>query len=267
MVRAASWGTLEALPGIAVTRLDLDRRDYERWVEQYVPDWRARFADIRQKKLLEFFASFTLLAPEPAHVFMDAGGGMHTYLPRLRTARRYMQDIRIVPGVRKALGDDIGYLECDAANIPLPAGSVDRIACHHAFEHFQGTSDVSFITEVQRLLAPGGRCCIVPLFVSDRYAEVTDTLSLGRKFDRRSTRVIDPTASIPGGKWSGNYARIYDTQAVRERLIANVRSGEFTMTVAQLRLDGELVPDLTLPCHAHVSAINRPYLALLLERR
>ena len=168
--------------------------------------------------------------------------------------------------LRRRLGDAIVCIECDAGTIPLPGASVDRISCHHSFEHFQGASDVGFIHEVQRLLRPGGRCCIVPLFVGTRYVEVTDALTLARKFDGRSVRVIDPTASIPGGEWCGNYARIYDARAVRERLLAAIRPDCFTVTLARVKLDGEDVPDLTLDCHRHVTAVNRPYVAMLIER-
>src|SRR5207249_4916532 len=78
---------------------------------------------------------------------------------------------------------------------------------------------------------------------------------------------LAPTASIPGGSWCGNYARIYDVTAVRERLLANIDRDLFRVTIAQVTLDGEEVPDLALTCHRHVTAINRPYRALLIERR
>jgi len=237
------------------------------WVRRYVPEWKTRFGDIRHKKLLEFFTTFTLLNPQPEHSFLDGAGGIHTYVSVLECRERYLQDAKVTDWLRRQVGKGVVCIEGDAGAIPLPDAHVDRVACHHSFEHFQGESDIAFLRQVQRLLAPGGRCCIVPLFVATRYLEVTDALTLARKFDRRSWRVIDPTASIPGGSWCGNYARIYDVTAVRERLLANIDRDLFRVTIAQVTLDGEEVPDLALTCHRHVTAINRPYRALLIERR
>lgn len=265
-VRPASREDLGQL-GVAIDPVDLSMTDHAEWVERYVPDWRTRFGDLRHKKLLEFAVTARLLDPRPEHAFLDAAGGIHTYLGRLACERRYMQDVQIPTDLRRRLGDRIAYLECDAAAIPLPPESLDRISCHHSFEHFQQASDTGFVREAQRLLRPGGRCVIVPLFVGNRYLEVTDALTLRRKFDPRSRRVIDPTASIPGGPWCGNYARIYDAGAVRDRLLAHVEPTRFTVSVLRVTLEGKDIPDLTLPCHRRVTAINRPVHALLLERR
>jgi SAM-dependent methyltransferase len=266
-VRAVPAAHLGALRGVELGIVELGRAALERWVDRHVPDWRIRFGRPLHNKLVQFFTSFALLEPRAEHAFLDAAGGIHTYLPALPCRARYLQDVQISRGLRQQLGPDVAYVEGDAGRIPLAAESIDRIACHHSFEHFQGDGDVRFVREVQRLLAPGGRCCIVPLFVGDRYAEVTDAFTLSRKFDRRSRRVIDPTASLPGGRWCGNYARIYDVQAVAERLLASIDLDRFRVSVREVRVDGRPVPDLSDPRHRHVTAVNHPYRALVIERR
>jgi SAM-dependent methyltransferase len=253
--------------GVDVEQLALTGPDHRAWVERHVPDWSTRFRDVRHKKLLEFSITGHLLAPRREHVVLDAAGGMYTYVGAVACAQRYLSDIRIPADVRRRVGPATQYLECDARAIPLPDASVDRISCHHSFEHFQQASDTGFLLEVQRLLRPGGRCAIVPLFVATRYVEATDRFTLRRKFDRRSLRLIDPTASIPGGDWCGNYARIYDRRALHDRLLAHVDRERFRVRVVHVTLDAAAVPDMSLPFHRHVTAINHPMRALVIERR
>ena len=207
-----------------------------------------------------------MLKPSPEHVFLDAAGGARGYLARLACKRRLLQDIRISQSTRDQLGPGVEYIEGDAGAIPLPDKSVDRISCHHSFDHFQGTSDSTFIKEVQRLLTMGGRCCIVPLFIVDRYSEITDKLSLKFKFDPRSLRVIDPTASLPGGKPSGHYARTYDGRAFQQRILQHIDTSRFRVAVLSMTIDGQMVPDMSLACHRAVTGLNFPYRVLVIER-
>ena len=266
LVMPVPFDDLSKLHGIEITYLDISSSDYEKWVEQYFPTWRSRFGHLRHKKLMEFFTTFTLLDPCPNDVFIDAAGGADTYLHTLECRKRYLQDIVISQDLKSRLGNKIEYIESDASEIPLPDGSVDKISCHHSFEHFQKSSDILFIKEIQRLLKQNGRACIIQLFIADRYVEVTDALTFKMKFDSRSRRIIDPTATLPGGRHCGNYARVYDLTAFQERVLNNVNLAEFKITIAELQIDGDIVPDLVLDCHKHVTVINRPYRAMLIEK-
>ncbi len=254
------------LPKIETGYLRLDGDHFRPWVKRYFPDWRDRLGDIRHRKLVEFFTSFTVLEIRAEDVVMDAAGGYDTYLTQVDCRTRYLQDIRISRELKARLGRGVEYVEGDAGEIPLRSESVDKVSCHHSFEHFQGDSDTSFVTEIQRLLKPQGRCCIVPIFVADHYLEVTNEVSLDRKFDPRSSLIVDPTAALPGGDQSGHYARVYDLRALQERVLAHIDSTRFTSRLLELRLDGAPVPDLSLKCHKRVSAINRPMRALVIER-
>jgi hypothetical protein len=267
LVRSLAWDDLSrGLGNVGLGTLDLSSNELRDWAGEYYPGYPRTFGDFRHKKLIEFFISFKILSPDGGHVFMDAAGGANSYLAKLPCKRKVLQDIRVPDSTRAVLGPGVDYIEGDAGSIPLPDGSVDRISCHHSFEHFQGDSDSSFIGEVQRLLAVGGKCCIVPLFLANRYAEITDRVSLGFKFDPASRRVIDPTALIPGGEYSGNYARVYSVEALQRRVIRGLDLSRFSVTILSVTLDGELVPDMSLDCHRIVTAVNYPYRALVLHR-
>lgn len=266
LVFAAPFSALENLKGISTKIMRLESAEQEQWVREFVPNWEELFGDIRHKKLLEFFITHTLLQPDSSHVFMDAAGGVDSYLPRLSCHRRILQDIHLVGSVRDKLGKDVEFLECDCGSLPLPNDSVDRISCHHSFEHFRGDVDMRFICEAQRLLRPGGRLCIVPIFIANVYAEITDALTFDLHTDSKAKYVIDPTAAIPGGAHCGNYAKVYDPETFAGRIVDKVDLSRFTLSVLDIRMDGEIVPDLGLDCHHHVTGVNRPYRALLLER-
>ncbi len=266
IIRPVCLDELRKLSGVEVADLDFDSACLYQWVKRYFPEWRDRLGDLRHKKLVEFFTTFTLLAPGADDAFMDAAGGYDTYLPKLSCKAKYVQDIRISRELRARLDNKVEYIESDARNISLPDQSVDKISCHHAFEHFQDDSDIWFVKEIQRLLRPKGKCCIVPILISDCYAEITNAFTFDLKFDPRSKLLIDPTAAIPGGDQSGHYARVYDLVGFQERVIGNIDFTRFKATITELRLDGRPVPDLKLRCHKRVTAINRPYRALLIER-
>lgn len=68
-------------------------------------------------------------------------------------------------------GADIGG---NAARIPLQSGSVSKMSLHNSLEHFEGRSDIRFFREAQRLLRPGGKLLVAPLFIGEAYSTVKD---------------------------------------------------------------------------------------------
>ena len=249
--------------GVPFRHLDATAREYLAWLAEVAPlhGGDGPFS----KKPLEFFGTWRLLDPRPEDVFLDAAGGVFTYLDRLHVRQRYLHDLEIGPALRERLGPGVGYLESDAAAIPLPDASVDKISCHHSFEHFEGDADSGFIAEIQRLLRPGGRACILPIFIGDAYYEVTTHFTLrGKRYDPAARLLLDPTAQVPGGN---GYARIYDPAALRRRVLDRVDRREFSVEIVELRLDGKPVPDLALERNRKVTRINCPFRALLITRR
>lgn len=266
IVKPVPFDDLNMLQNIKIACLNIHSNDYEQWVNQFFPAWYDRFRHIQHKKLIEFYSTFILLSPCSNDIFMDAAGGIDTYLKDIKCTKRFLQDIKISADIKFRLGNNVEYIEGDAGHIKLPNESVDKISCHHSFEHFQADSDILFIKEIQRLLKTDGKCAIIPIFIADLYLEVTDTFSFKRKFDNRSRYIIDPTATIPGGRSCGNYARIYDIKAFQERIISNVNTTEFKVTIVELKIDGNTVPDMTLDCHKSVAKVNCPYRAMIIER-
>ncbi len=248
--------------GVPFRSLDVTSAEYLVWLKGMAPEYGPGGAFA--KKPLEFFGTWSLLQPRPEDIFLDAAGGVFTYLDRLETRERYLHDLEIGPALREKLGPGVTFLESDAAAIPLPDASVDKISCHHAFEHFERDADIGFVAEIQRLLRPGGRACILPVFIGETYYEVTSHFTWRKHYDPTARRLLDPTANIPGGN---AYARVYDPAALRRRVLDRIDRARFEAEIVELHLDGKPVPDLTLASNRKVSRINSPFRALLITRR
>ncbi|MCK4886895.1 MAG: class I SAM-dependent methyltransferase [Planctomycetes bacterium] len=258
---------IKNIDNIQAIKHNIDKSCFCDWVYKYYPRWQTTFGpQIFNKKLVEFYTTYSLLKPTHDDAFMDAAGGIDSYLMNINCRKKYLQDIKISDKVKKVLTKEVELIECDAGKIELPSQSLNKISCHHSFEHFQGNADTLFIKEVQRLLAPGGICCILPVFLANEYIEVTDRLTFRMRFDKRSKYIIDPTASLPGGLASGSYARIYDVLAFQKRILDEIDYNDFKVSIVEICLNDIPLPNMSLKCHKRVSCANYPYRAFLLKR-
>jgi hypothetical protein len=148
----------------------------------------------------------------------------------------------------------------------LPDESLTKISIHHSFEHFQGNSDSDFIKESQRLMQVGGKCCIIPIFIADKYVEVTRSNKPQCRYDKNSTYIVDPTARVTGGGSCGDYARIYDILSFKKRVVEQIDRDKFSISLSEVTIDSNSVPDFALQCHKGITEINYPYRALTIER-
>ncbi|MFH0911472.1 MAG: methyltransferase domain-containing protein [Planctomycetota bacterium] len=250
--------------GLFCARRTVDRppEAFWEWIEKTSLPFRS--LSYPHKKAVEFFFSSEILDVRPEDRLLDAAGGRSGYLDAIRATRRcehlHLHDhiysgMRLDPDGTSVVGGDIGA-------IALPEGRLDKIACHHAFEHFQGDKDTAWIREIGRLLAPGGRACIIPIFIADRFVECWNIDRVG-VFDSAARLVIDKTASIPGGDEDGHFARFYDPAALRRRILKAAEAARLVPSVALCRLGGEDLPDME---KNFGSCLNRPLRALVLDK-
>jgi hypothetical protein len=97
--------------------------------------------------------------------------------------------------------------------------------------------------------------------------ELVDDFTFALHDDPEATYLVDPTAALPGGQDSGNFARIYDPASFQRRVLDAIDESHFNVTLLEIQVDGHPVPDLSLDMHAVVTAINYPYRALAIERK
>ncbi|WP_338668964.1 class I SAM-dependent methyltransferase [Pseudodesulfovibrio methanolicus] len=214
-------------------------------------------------KVLEYAVSIRLLGLEPGKVLLDAAGGFGEYaaaaLELCGLERVYCLDAVRLPD----RGDGVERLVGDVSAIPLPDASLDAISCHHSFEHFQGEADVAFIREIGRVLRPGGRACIIPFFLCNRYAEIRNVR--GRAlFDPKAMAVYDPFGTFPGWGPFERFARVYDRQAFEGRLLP-AAEGRLDVSVHPVFFESEPCPDMSR--NHHQPRLNGLLKALILTRR
>jgi ubiquinone/menaquinone biosynthesis C-methylase UbiE len=216
------------------------------------------------KKGLEFFFSFNILNIQETDILLDAAGGKSNYLKAVRKNIN-LQDLfltdHIYEGVHQ-LDNGIKIVGGDITSIQLPDSSISKIACHHAFEHFQSEKDIEFIKEAYRLLKNGGILVIIPLFLTDVYVECRN-IETSEQFDKNSTLIIDTTSSIPGANDEGHFARFYDLEALERRIIGQAENLGFACEIIECQVDGLTIPDMR---KSFGSIINRPLRAIKFQK-
>lgn len=174
----------------------------------------------RDKKLLEHFISFSLLKPGFGDTYIDVGSQDSPFPEALlrRHVNAFSQDLAYRAGIhRRRIGSG-------ADRIPIPDGSVDCISLQCTFEHFNGKVDMLFMKELQRILRPQGKCCIVPLYLTARLVNYIDPL-----YDRTDV-LLDPDADIVGEiHLGGVFERTYSPDAFVRRVIASGRGLTYTL--------------------------------------
>jgi len=146
-------------------------------------------------KALEHFLSFVLLAPRPGEIAIDVAASnspcADIVLREFGAARAYRQDFNYPAGVHDT------KIGSRASAIPLPDASVDLIMLHNSWEHFEGDEDIAFLFEARRLLKPGGRLVIIPVYMSTRMEIWTSPSVWETKYRAApQTPAFDPRATV-----------------------------------------------------------------------
>ena len=215
--------------GFDVRAIDLDVAAYRRFIaaagyERFPLYYAGGRAPGFHEKGLEHFLALELLRLGPGDVYVDVAS-QNSPVPeiygRISGARVFRQDLSYSAGVH---GERIGG---DAARMPVADGFASAIALHNAFEHFEGDSDARFVTEACRVLRPGGRLCIAPLFLAARYVVQTDPAVWPREgvpFE------ADAEVACARG-WRDRHGRFYDVPHLVSRVRDSLRGARLTVFV------------------------------------
>jgi SAM-dependent methyltransferase len=203
--------------GISVEELRLDVAEVRAFVERagYASRHKDYYSWNRAEKSLEHFIAAKLLGLGHADLYIDVASE-HSVVPdiyhELFGSTTYRQDLSYPPGLH---GDRIGG---DAAAMPVEAGFATAMGLHCSFEHFEGDADIRFVREASRVLRPGGRVCIVPLYLHSHYAALTDPTipdSDAVFFEE------DALVHLRTG-WGNRHGRFYDPDHLDTRIRRNL---------------------------------------------
>jgi len=174
------------------------------------------------EKYLEHHVSIRMLAPAEGEVLVDIAcmdSPFSEIAAEMYGLATYRQDMMYPEGVH---GRTIGG---DAASMPVPDGFADHLVMHCSFEHFEGDSDIRFIREASRVLRPGGRLCILPLYTSKKYAIQTHPRGLRARrveFEEGDTVYVSDA-------WGPPHQRYCDAEAFSSRIVAELGDLELTI--------------------------------------
>lgn len=226
-VRTSSAVTLDAEPEILWQRIQPDARVRSREVsltdaavgDAFAAYW-GRFADryrgIGREKALEHAMTFVLI--DFAHVskycdIASATSPLHDIVsilyPRVEFWRQdllYTTDLErhTVGGFAQEMRD-------------VPDGFFDAMTLHCSYEHFTGDGDIAFLREVNRVLADGGACLIVPLYLANTHRVY---------FDPTEVAAHDPTSYDAEGEliavrgYRQSHGRAHSPETLTSRLLS-----------------------------------------------
>src|SRR5829696_1491709 len=224
---------IETIPiSLRAVEFEAHRRDY-RYPRAYAGGSVAQ-GGARESKMLEYFIALKLLDIQPSDVVIDVASELSVFpdiVRRLVRARVFRQDLIYPPGVR---GEKIGG---SAAEMPIENEFADALSLHNSFEHFEADADTGFIREAWRVLRPGGRVCIVPLYLSEQYEIFTDPLV------KTEDVVWDQDAAVvPVAGYRNRFGRFYSPVAVLNRVVQPAQECGFEVEIFEFRNSRELEP-------------------------
>jgi|GEM_PF-2079211 SAM-dependent methyltransferase len=215
--------------GIPVQPYSIDVANFERWRAEadYPVDYYAGKPSLVEK-LLEHYLSLQLLPPlDFDTVLVDvgcAGSPFAAVTQKTTDGTIYRQDLVFAEGIHTS-PDGIDEIGGNAAHMPLGDASVSAMVLHCSFEMFQGANDGLLIAEATRLLRPGGRLVILPLYLSGLHHFLVDPAAnrSGVKYDICATRVYRP------GFFGVASSRVYSVDEFSERVVSRAADMDLTL--------------------------------------
>ncbi len=157
--------------GDSVTLLNFQEEAYLKWFHQVnycknYPKYCQEFSGnkILHTKALQHYIAIQLLDIKKDDIYMDIASSNSVcpdIIKHYYSKNIYRQDIRYEQGLHK------NRIGSNAEDIPMPDDSINKMALHCSFEHFENNSDINFIQEAYRLLKMNGKLVITPLYLSE----------------------------------------------------------------------------------------------------
>jgi SAM-dependent methyltransferase len=205
--------------GVPVADAPIDLGAFEERLDRYAMLGRfyRRFGEMRIEKCLEHYLVARELPLQGGDTYVDvaSAGSPWARVLRHRGVEAYRLDLIYRPGIH---GINIGGY---ATATNLPAGFALAVSIQCAFELFFGETDRQFLAETARVLAPGGRVAITPLYLDDTH------------FVLHSPNALPPPGSEDpdavriwrDDEFRAPYSRHYSPEAFADRIASQLPPG------------------------------------------
>ncbi len=168
------------------------------------------------EKCLEHYLSLIMLEVERSDSYIDlasAGSPFPDYVRRTLGCRVLRNDLTYSPGI-----SEDSKIGSDACHLPLPDQAITKATLHCSFEHFEGDADIEMIREFNRILSPGGRACIIPLYLHREYVGLTDPF-----VDRNGLAWDQEMRVIYSKNYGQRHGRFYDVARLQKRIVRHLQ--------------------------------------------
>lgn len=194
---------------------------YDKFLDVYGKDNQDR---IFNKSLQHYLAAKLLnLSQEDVYVDIACAASPASYIyQKIYGCKVYKQDLGAPEGIH---GNLIGG---DAGSMPVRDGFFTKMGLHCSLEHFENDSDINFIKEAGRVLKKGGKLCIVPLYIFNKYALLSSP-----SYMIKNNVLPEKDAIIYYQGYGNGYIRFYDVSHLTTRIRNNLNGLKLTTYVIQ----------------------------------
>lgn len=244
-------GTLEPVT------VQVDNFLLEAWLEKYKET-------ANYTRLLRYYLSSLLLDLNEEDTVFDVGSGDMVYASIIgdRVKRVILNDISIAAEARP---ENVLMAEQNIFEVDFSKYNINKIVVGHTIEHFRGNNDIKIIELLGKVLPKKGVCCIEPIFLGACYLEVF-SYDTDEYYDPRAKQISTKDSKFPGRKDRNmGFARIYDSQALNERIIKVAKESGLDCKLITFKINGDYLPDMDKYVFKRKN-INYPLRAMVLTK-
>ncbi len=220
---------------IAVHDLHIDTADFKLFCSnyQFPHDYHGGInSPVWTEKLLEHYIAFNLiglanLSPQETYIDIAAcNSPWAKILKEKNTCDAFAIDLA-VPSIYEKLEY---YIEMDATKTSFDDNSVSGISLQCAYEMFINNDDIHLIDEIARILKPGGKAVISPLYMHTHYCAYSSYEHFGKGLSpSEATEYINLHAqNIPS-------SRKYDANQLKSRILDRITDSNLQYKLFAIR--------------------------------
>lgn len=233
--------------GLDLCCIDVNKYEFDDFKEafRFPHDYHGGpFSGHWNEKIFEHYISYILLnlydyKKEDCYIDVAASGSPWALLLRKNIGfSAYAIDLNI----QKPYSDIPYYLSGDATATSFPPSSVKGISLHCAYEMFAGTDDINALKEFARILVPGGKIILVPLYMHTHYCCYSSPEFFGKNYTDNHAK-----SYLRRGICGVPSSRKYDVGRLKDRVLKTAQEVNLVPKIYSLRNQRQASPEIY--CH------------------
>ncbi len=202
-------------------------------------------AAIRLEKQFEHFVAHDLLGLDgytQADTYVDIAACASPWVEMLRQGSG-LPAIAIDLAVAHSYSQLPYYQQQNATATRFGDASVSGASLQCAYEMFQGNDDIALLAELARVLRPGGRCVIAPLYLHTHHCGYSTPEYYGRGYADSGAREY-----LRRDCWGVPFSRKYDADTLLRRVLLPIEQHGMRYRLHMLRNAQDIAPGLYCHC-------------------